>query len=244
MSETKSTRPQFILIVDKNLNSAVIIKSIFEAWGYYIEIVQSPKEVYDILRTKDLTKPDLILVEIINQDSDIFSLPMGIQQIPEGARIPVVAHSVISERATVIEAINCGYRDYIIRPTDPDLLREKIRSLLTTSTQINGASYAFPTNDIGTISVDVKISAISEFGIEAWSDHFVETGSILKIDSPLMRQLLLNEAPLRVTGCERMHSQERKYKIGFTFVALKEPMSRAIRQHIIRNSNLAKRYAS
>lgn len=245
MSEDKTAiRRHFILIVDKNLNSATMIKSMFEAWGYFVEIVQSPKEVFDLLRTKDITKPDLILVEIINQDSDIFTLPMGIQQIPEGAHIPIVAHSVMSERATVINAINCGYRDYIVRPTDPDLLREKIRSLLTQSTQINGATYAFPTTDLGTISIEVKVNAISEFGIEAWSDHFFEHGSILKIDSPLMKQLLLNEAPLRVTGCEHMTNQERKYKIGLTFVALKEPMSRAIRQHIIRNSNTTKRYAA
>lgn len=240
----QATRPHFILIVDKNLNSAAMIKSMFEAWGYFVEIVQTPKEVFDILRTKDLTKPDLILVEIINQDSDIFTLPMGIQQIPEGAHVPIVAHSVMSERATVINAINCGYRDYIIRPTDPDLLREKIRSLLTDSTQINGATYAFPTTDIGNVSIEVKVAAISEFGIEAWSDHFFENGSILKIDSPLMKQLLLSDAPLRVTGCEHMNHQERKYKIGLTFVALKEPMARAIRQHIIRNSNTTKRYAA
>ncbi len=239
-----TTRPQFVLIVDKNLNSGMMIKSMLEAWGYFVEIVQSSKEVFDILRAKDVTKPDLIMVEIINQESDIFTLPMGIGQIPEGAHIPIVAHSVMSERATVVKAINCGYRDYIIRPTDPDILREKIRSLLTQSTQINGATYAFPVADIGQISIDVKINAISEFGIEAMTDHFFETGSILKVDSPLMKQLLLNEAPLRVTGCEHTPNGERKYKVAFTFVALKEPMARAIRQHIIRNSNQTKRYAA
>lgn len=232
-----------ILIVDKNANSASIISSMLEAWGYTVEVVYTPKAVLEILKDEKRLKPDLVLVEIINQDSEAFRLPLIIHQLPEWSHLPIVAHSVLSDRSAVVNAVNCGYADYIVRPTDPDLLREKIISLLVSSTKIDGSTYAFPVSQEAKVIFDFKVTAISEFGIEGLCDHYFEPNSIVKMDSELLKPLQLSNSPLRVSGCDAIPMGPHKYKVALTYVALTDQTAKLIRQYIIRNSRNAPRFA-
>ena len=223
-----------ILILDKSRNSASIVAYMLEAWGYQVDIVHSAQTVIDQLNV-DIV-PDLILVEVISQDSDIFRLPALVKQLPKWSKIPIVAHSVLSDRTAVANAITLGYRDYIVRPTEPDILREKIAAIINHSTKIDGATYACPVSEKAKVVFEMQLTHVSELGLIGYSDKFFEINSILKLDSNILTEIGVADLPLRVAGCDLIVGGQHKYKVALNFVALSDAGAKAIRLYIIKNA--------
>jgi putative two-component system response regulator len=74
--------------------------------------------------------PDLILLDIEMPEMSGFEVLDIINSNLRLKRIPIIFLTAHASREFVIEAAQKGAKDYIVKPFDPDLLRDKIKKAL------------------------------------------------------------------------------------------------------------------
>ena len=115
-----------ILVVDDAAFMRMMIKDILSKNGYIVagEAENGAKAVekYNEL------KPDLVLMDITMPDKD------GIQSLKEsksadpGAK--VIMCSAMGQQAMVIESIQAGAKDFIVKPFQPDRVLEAVKKVV------------------------------------------------------------------------------------------------------------------
>ena len=74
-------------------------------------------------------RPDLIVLDIMLPDMNGFDILKKMRKIDALKEIPVIFLSGLQEAETVIEGLEIGADDYIIKPFDPNILVAKINVL-------------------------------------------------------------------------------------------------------------------
>jgi CheY-like chemotaxis protein len=229
--------PRLILIVDNNPYSARITSHLFHSLGYSTETAHSMPAALNMLGTGEVL-PDLIFMEMLYHNSNIFQFPEQVHSNPLWRNLPIVAHSVPTTKQNVVRAIQSGYCDYILRPTEPDILKEKIDRIFKSSTKVDSPTFALPVSTTGSVSVDIEITAISEFGIEGLTQVPLKENSVIKLNSTFLAQFDLSQSLFRVTGCaEHVESPNPRFKVALSFVGLSAESARLIRQYLIRQAS-------
>ena len=115
-----------ILICDDAAFMRMMIKDILTKNGYNIagEAENGAKAVekYNEL------KPDLVLMDITMPEMDGITAVKEIMKINKGAK--VVMCSAMGQQAMVIDAIQAGAKDFIVKPFQPDRVIEAISKVL------------------------------------------------------------------------------------------------------------------
>lgn len=78
-------------------------------------------------------KTDLILLDIRMDEKDGIETLKEIRKMPNGQNIPVIMLTSSQDRKSVIESSKLGIFDYILKPFNPDDLRKRIESALSSS---------------------------------------------------------------------------------------------------------------
>ncbi len=115
-----------ILIVDDAAFMRMMIKDILTKNGY--EVVG---EASDGARAIDLfkeTQPDLITMDITMPEMDGITALKEIKKIDPGAK--VIMCSAMGQQAMVIDAIQAGAKDFIVKPFQADRVIEAIKKTL------------------------------------------------------------------------------------------------------------------
>jgi two-component system chemotaxis response regulator CheY len=91
----------------------------------------------DIVETRQATNGAEVLIALENADVDLLLLdwnmpaPDGLAVLKiarsRGFRMPVIMVTAETDRSRVIEAIHAGASDYLIKPFDSAVLREKVK---------------------------------------------------------------------------------------------------------------------
>ncbi len=71
-------------------------------------------------------KPDIILMDIMMSDIDGITLTQEIRSDPATSHIPILVVSGLSDAATLNDAILFGAIDYVVKPIDIELLKNKL----------------------------------------------------------------------------------------------------------------------
>lgn len=119
----KKTR---ILIVDDSDFIRSRLKAILESHGY--EVVgegTSGEEGFDAYKR---LAPDLVLMDIVMPESDGLSGVRSIMQHDSQAKIVMV--SSMATRHKVLESINAGAKNFVVKPFDDQVLLEKLSKVL------------------------------------------------------------------------------------------------------------------
>lgn len=118
-----------ILIVDDEAAIRLAVKTVLSNEGYQVAEAQNADEALAILRG---FPPDLVL-----QDVNMGPGPKGmevcrrIKANPKMRHISVIMLTGEAEKETVVESLESGADDYILKPFDPPKLLEKIESILS-----------------------------------------------------------------------------------------------------------------
>ena len=115
-----------ILAVD---DAAFILSRITDALGEHYNVV-TVNSGARALKYLDKNKPDLILLDIRMPVRDGFDILREIQTMEDRADIPVVMLTGMESKRYVMEGINLGIRDYILKPFAPDDLLERVQRIL------------------------------------------------------------------------------------------------------------------
>ena len=115
-----------VLVCDDAAFMRMMIKDILTKNGYNIA-GEAENGVKAIEKYNEL-KPDLVLMDITMPEMDGISAVKEIKKVDPNAKI--VMCSAMGQQAMVIEAIQCGARDFIVKPFQPDRVLEAVRKVI------------------------------------------------------------------------------------------------------------------
>jgi two-component system, chemotaxis family, chemotaxis protein CheY len=112
-----------VLVVDDAAFMRMMVKDILSKNGY--EIVGEAENGLKAIEKWQELKPDLTTMDITMPEMDGISAVKEIKKIDANAK--VIMCSAMGQQAMVIEAIQAGARDFIVKPFQPDRVLEAVR---------------------------------------------------------------------------------------------------------------------
>ena len=116
-----------ILIVEDDNDIAEILADELSVWGYDTVCVKDFNNVLDEFKSE---KPELVLMDII---LPYFNGFYWCQKIREISKVPLMFISSKSEDIDIVQAMQFGGDDYIVKPINIQIVRAKIVALLRRS---------------------------------------------------------------------------------------------------------------
>lgn len=115
-----------ILVVDPDTSVREMIRDSFSPDGYEVECCDNGDSTYNI----DLSQYHLILLDLGIDNNSGLGLVEQIKQIYDPGEVAVIAYSVRMSPETIIQALNVGADDYLIKPFSIRELKARVRSVL------------------------------------------------------------------------------------------------------------------
>ena len=112
-----------VLVVDDAAFMRMMVKDILSKNGY--EVVGEAENGMKAVEKFAELRPDLVTMDITMPEMDGISAVKAIRKIDPKAKI--VMCSAMGQQAMVIEAIQAGARDFIVKPFQADCVLEAVR---------------------------------------------------------------------------------------------------------------------
>lgn len=116
-----------ILVVDDTLADRQFLTDILTSQGYNVRSASSGEHA---LEQVDLSKPDLVLLDIDMPGMDGFTLCRELKQRTALATVPVIFISSFDDTSNKVAAFNCGGIDYVTKPFKVAEIKARIRTHL------------------------------------------------------------------------------------------------------------------
>ncbi len=116
-----------VLIVDDAAFMRMMIKNILTKNGF--EVVGEASNGLEAVKLYQELKPDLVTMDITMPEMDGIEALKKIKEIDPNAKVIMV--SAMGQQQLVIEAIQAGARDFIVKPFQPDRLLEAVNKALS-----------------------------------------------------------------------------------------------------------------
>lgn len=118
---------QRILVVDDAAFMRMMVKDILTKNGFEV-VGEAENGMVAIEKYKEL-KPDLVTMDITMPEMDGIKAVKEIKEIDASARI--IMCSAMGQQAMVIDAIQAGAKDFIVKPFQPDRVIEAVLKALS-----------------------------------------------------------------------------------------------------------------
>lgn len=115
-----------VLIVDDAAFMRMMIKDILTKNGYTIAAEAENGRI--AIDKYNEVKPDLVLMDITMPEMDGIQALKGIKAIDPGAS--VIMCSAMGQQAMVIEAIQSGAKDFIVKPFQAERVLEAVKKVI------------------------------------------------------------------------------------------------------------------
>ena len=115
-----------VLIVDDAAFMRMMLKDILTKNGYEV-VGEAENGAKAVEKYKEVT-PDLVTMDITMPEMDGISALKNIRNIDSNAK--VVMCSAMGQQAMVIEAIQAGARDFIVKPFQADRVLEAVKKVI------------------------------------------------------------------------------------------------------------------
>lgn len=126
ISSEDSAKEKSILIVDDNKDLRNFLKSSFEN-QYNVLVANDGAEAWELLQKES---PDLIVSDVMMPVMDGFELCKLIKSTFETSHIPIILLTSLCDKSDQLEGLGLGAEDYITKPFDVSLLKQRIESLV------------------------------------------------------------------------------------------------------------------
>lgn len=112
-----------VLVVDDAAFMRMMIKDILSKNGY--EIIGEAENGLKAIEKYQELRPDLTTMDITMPEMDGISAVKQIKKLDPAAKI--IMCSAMGQQSMVIDAIQSGARDFIVKPFQPDRVLEAVR---------------------------------------------------------------------------------------------------------------------
>nr|WP_321353092.1 hybrid sensor histidine kinase/response regulator [uncultured Methanoregula sp.] len=130
--DTQIPKKMKILIVEDSRTQAEYLRHILEDAGCLVMLSDNGSEALSQIARDP---PSLILSDIVMPEMDGYELCSRIKQNSSTSKIPVILVTQLFDPVDVIRGLEAGADDFIIKPFDPEYVRVRIGSILTTMNQ-------------------------------------------------------------------------------------------------------------
>lgn len=124
-----SRMPGKILIVEDQVDHRLILALMLSRMSYQVIEAVDGQEGIDKAMTE---APDLIIMDLGLPGIDGIETAMRLKRNPKTAPIPVIAHTIWTEREHKNRALEAGMVGYLTKPTAPQVFKEAITRALQT----------------------------------------------------------------------------------------------------------------
>lgn len=118
--------PKKILITDDALFMRVTLKNLLTAGGY--EVVGEAVNGQDAVAQYAVCRPDLVLMDITMPIMDGIAATRAIKESDPSAK--VIMCTALGQKNMVVEALQAGAKDFIVKPFKPDDVLGRIQKQL------------------------------------------------------------------------------------------------------------------
>jgi PleD family two-component response regulator len=122
LDKEDADRKLSILAVD---DSPVILNSVSSVLSSYYKVYTLPKPL-ELVKVLQKLTPELFLLDYQMPELSGFDLIPIIRSMPEHADTPIIFLTSIGTLDNVTAALALGASDFVVKPFDPEILREKI----------------------------------------------------------------------------------------------------------------------
>ncbi|MEA4850504.1 MAG: hybrid sensor histidine kinase/response regulator transcription factor, partial [Paludibacter sp.] len=121
-----SEKKLHLLVVEDNSDLREFLKNSFDEL-YKVSTANDGKQAWEIIQKK---VPDLIVSDIMMPNMNGFDLCKLIKSTFETSHIPVILLTSLDERSKQLEGLGLGADDYITKPFDVSILKQRIISII------------------------------------------------------------------------------------------------------------------
>ena len=119
-----------ILIVDDDVLTRMHLRELLEYSGYQVVEASDGEQA---LVTYNQVKPDLVLLDALMPGMDGLTCCERLQKLPGGVNTPILIVTAMYDEKFVEKAFAVGATDYVTKPIQWSVLRERVRRLLAAS---------------------------------------------------------------------------------------------------------------
>ena len=114
-----------VLVTDDTAFMRMTLKNVLEKNGY--EVVAEAEDGGQAVELYDSHGPDLVTMDITMPNMDgITAIKKIMEKDPEAC---IVVVSAMGQKSLVIEALNAGAKDFIVKPFQPDRIVEALEKV-------------------------------------------------------------------------------------------------------------------
>ncbi|KGE20967.1 response regulator [Paenibacillus wynnii] len=114
-----------ILLVDDDIRNVFALSSVLEEYHMEVIFAENGREALDILAEQD--DFDLILMDMMMPEMDGYEATRRIRQMPQFAKLPIIALTAKAMKEDRIKCIEAGVSDYMKKPIATDQLLSLMR---------------------------------------------------------------------------------------------------------------------
>ncbi len=129
MNKDMEERKARIMVVDDEFDLCDILKFNLETDGYQVATTHSAEEALE----KDLTKIDLLLLDVMMGGMDGFTMARKLKENPATANIPIIFLTAKTTENDKVNGLNIGADDYIAKPFSVREVLARVRAVLRRS---------------------------------------------------------------------------------------------------------------
>jgi two-component system chemotaxis response regulator CheY len=115
------------LVVDDSKTMRMLLRDHLKKLGFEVTEAANGREA--LLALQGMEKADLVLVDWNMPEMDGISFVRAIRAKPEYSSLPLVMVTTNTEMSQVSNALAAGANEYIMKPFNRDILREKLELL-------------------------------------------------------------------------------------------------------------------
>lgn len=116
-----------ILVVDDDLETLKLIGMMLQKQGFQVIAANNGKQGMELAISE---KPDLVVLDVMMQDVDGFSVTRQLRSNPETIEMPILIFTAKSQVDDKVTGYEAGADDYITKPVHPAELVAHIKALL------------------------------------------------------------------------------------------------------------------
>lgn len=125
---TESARPDVhnVLVVDDHIQTRLVLTRLLERMGYTVRTAENGLRAVEAVAA---TRPDIVIMDLEMPVMGGFEATERIRASSVGGWLPIVFLSATPDSAALINALNAGADDYLVKPVGYTVLRAKMRAV-------------------------------------------------------------------------------------------------------------------
>ncbi len=222
------TNTNKILIIEKSTGGAFLLISILTKHHFEIKTVNSYLKAVEYCSTQGYF-PDLIIVDQPVPCAIFFEFPRKFQERTL-KKIPILAYTLSKDKEVIDQALKSGYQDFIVRPSEPEIILDKISSFVHPGTPLSEETYPFLINEGATIEMEAHLDFINEFGATIKTKHFFGPGMYFSLKSKTLAHNGVDELRVCVVDSYKNNDAEYGHTAKLSFLGLNSKELESIRR--------------